>query len=172
MRSVCRALRSVGRQQHSPGSKGGRRIGVPLDLHHTCEDLCPYPELFQNHPHAAGVRGQAGSDLELVPTLSRPQPRDPCSCVAESWSWGSGCPSVLSGMTGVVLLGADQNSCLGLLGLSLGYFHPQQRGGNSSGPRNGRARGRVNRELTSSSGPGPTLCQAQARLFWELGFPE
>ena len=108
----------------------------------------PHPELFQNQPHAAGIGGQADSDLELVPTLSGPQPRDPCCCVAESWSWGSGCPSVLSGTTGVVLLGADQNSCLGLLGLSLGYFHPQQRGGNSSGPRKRRARGRVNQELT------------------------
>lgn len=32
-----------------------------------------------------------------------------------------------------MLFGAGQNSCLGLLGLSLSYFHPQQRGGNSLG---------------------------------------
>lgn len=133
------------------------------------------------HPHTAGVEGKANSDLELVPTRSGPQcPHSSlrtllalptAACFAESWSWGSRCPSVLSGMTGVVLLGADQNSCLGLLGLSLSYFHPQQRGGNSSGPWKGRERGRVNQGLTSSSGPSPTLCPAQAKPFWELVLP-
>lgn len=31
-------------------------------------------------------------------------------------------------------LGADENSCLVLQGLSPSYFHPQHRGRNSSGP--------------------------------------
>lgn len=42
-----------------------------------------------------------------------PASSDHCCHLAESWSWGSGCPSILSGMTGAVLLGAYQNSCLG-----------------------------------------------------------
>lgn len=74
-------------------------------------------------------------------------------------------------MARTVLLGAVQNSCLGLLGLSLSYFHLEQRGGNSSEPRR-REIGRVNQGLISFSGlspdggphPFPVPCPSQTFL--------
>lgn len=63
-------------------------------------------------------------------------------------------------MTGAVLFGAVENSCLGLQGLSPSYFHPSHRGRNSSGPGEGegeKGQLRVNFPFWPSLGGAPQL---------------
>lgn len=127
-----------GDQPHSSeeGQAAGRQreLGVPLDLHTlkrpypllpSCSRVTsPSPFTRRGGEQAGGAPPAQGLSLLCFPEA--PAGSDRCCCLAESWSWGSGCPSVLAGMAGAVLLGADQNSYLSLLGPSLSYFHPQQ----------------------------------------------
>lgn len=118
------------------------------------------------HPFA-GV-GSRWRDLVLVPCPINPRSSQTALLIPSTADArarpGAGdqgvCPSVLPGMTGAVLFGAVENSCLGLQGLSPSYFHPSHRGRNSSGPGEGegeKGQLRVNFPFWPSLGGAPQL---------------